>query len=77
MRLSSMYNHFHVIYTRSLGFPGQNILFYSQNDFWCYILWLLEYIIFFIEGHANLECIGWWLYIILLLNEMMLINVVW
>ena len=32
---------------------------------------------FFIEGHVNLECTGWWLYIIMLMNEMVLINLVW
>ena len=47
MHLSSMYNHFHVTYTRSLAFSGQSKLFCNQNDFWCCILWLLEYIMFF------------------------------
>jgi len=36
-----------VIYTRSLAFSGQNILLCNQNDFWCCILWLLKYIVFF------------------------------
>ena len=47
MRLNFMYNFFHVIYTWSLVFFGHNKLFYNQNDFWCYILWLLECIVFF------------------------------